>query len=133
VILAFVLVGVTVASVHLGYETPVWTYCPTEAFGYVRMVKDGIRVARGNATYDQRSETLTAWFPAGRRSDAVVAMTLVMRPNSDLQIHVGGRGTIRMHRGTFCAFAPLPPRTEYYRGEPSSPQSTPQPSPSPSD
>lgn len=93
--------------------------CPTQiangssydALGYVRVIKDGYRIAGGTGYYDPRTSVLTAWF-SGQRSMAQVAVTLDLRTNAAVRIrlHTEGRGSIRLHRGAFCAYPESPPK-----------------------
>jgi hypothetical protein len=80
-------------------------YCPTGAIGYLRMVKDGVIVAGGNAKYDivgPHGYFLTAWFP-----DKKARLRLFISKGDDItERGEEGRGSIRMHRGTLCAFPP---------------------------
>jgi hypothetical protein len=92
-----------ISSVHLGFEDFNPRYCPSDALGYVRFVKDGVRVADGDAKYRSGTDTLIAWFPPDWTS-AKVIVTLEMRPGVNLQLHTAGRGVIRMRHGTFCVF-----------------------------
>ena len=85
--------------------------CPGDALGYVRAIKDGFLIAGGTARVDPHTGILTAWFPP-QRSTAQVAMTLDLRPNAreHVQLRTEGRGSIRLHRGVFCAYPEPPPK-----------------------
>jgi hypothetical protein len=84
------------ATIHISGEPPGSAYCPSDAIGYVRVVKDGIRVAGG--AFKVQNGILTAWFPSF--SERRAAMTLDL---NTFQQHATA-GSVRMHRGTFCAF-----------------------------
>lgn len=113
--------GLFLAIVHIETEANT-RYCPAGAIGYVRVVKDGYRIANGTGYSDSRTGILTAWFPP-KRSSAQVFMTLNLEPvNGRIQLHAEGRGSIRISHGTFCAFpveTPPPIWKEDFPGPPS--------------
>jgi hypothetical protein len=92
------------AAVPVQVESIDTHYCPYEAIGYVRVIKDGYRIAGGEGLYDPRTFVLKAWFP--ERSAPMVAMTLDLRTGGSgrIAIHAEGKGSIRQRHGTFCAF-----------------------------
>lgn len=108
-----------IAVAPIPYEAPGVGLCPTrttngssyDALGYVRVIKDGYKIAGGSGYYDPRTSVLTAWFPR-QRPLAQVAMTLDLRPDSTghIQIRTEGRGSIRLHHGIFCAYPEPPPK-----------------------
>jgi hypothetical protein len=98
---------VLAALVRLGFEDFDPRYCPSEALGYVRIVKDGIRVSGGDAKYRSQTDILIAWFPADWRSKSVI-VTMVMKPGENVRLQTEGRGVVRIRRGAFCVFGPPP-------------------------
>lgn len=125
---AFVLAAV----VYVTHEPFNPQSCPTQtvngetygALGYVRVIKDGYRIAGGKGYYDPHTPVLTAWFPP-ERSSAQVVMTLDLRPSAVSEIQTEGRGSVRIHHGVFCAYPEPRPPTEYYQGVPASPSPSP--------
>jgi hypothetical protein len=77
-------------------------HCPGGAIGYVRVVKDGYRVAGGSGSYDPQSDVVTASFPLKGRKQVVLTLKLI-----PFSLHTLGVGAVKIKRGTFCAY-PLP-------------------------
>lgn len=109
---------IAVVTVPIEQEAPKVGACPTakdygssyDALGYVRVIKDGYKIAGGEGYYEPHTSVLTAWFPS-QRSSAKVVLHLDLRTNASgrIQIHTEGRGSIRLHHGTFCAYPERPP------------------------
>ena len=51
--------AVLIAVAAVGFEAPSQRYCPAQAIGYIRVVKDGYRIAGGAGRYDPRTGTLS--------------------------------------------------------------------------
>jgi len=79
-------------------------YCTGNPFGYVRVVKDGYRIAGGSATYDPRTALLTTAFQTF--GDERGTFTLRLNP---VRVHADGVRVI-IQQGIFCAYSAIQPR-----------------------
>lgn len=131
------VLALVVSPTAIVYEAFNPRYCPSNAIGYLRVIKDGVVVAGGNAKYHTASRHgghLIAWFPPDQTQ---VRLSLNFG-DSTVDLNYEGAGSIRMHHGVYCVFPyPMYHYHEVFPHIPKSaeggvPESHPLPSPTPS-